>query len=517
MSRCFSFPPPGYEKKARTKEVNVLKKEKNVVNKNKEKKYKENSESKEKRKKDRSDRKHRHKKGKKEKHRDKKKDKCNDEDRGVSDEKRLFQRGNVDKTANERNLLKKSEVGSREVFTRNADGGRVSAEKKISAQYLGNWEGIKPHLAAPPSNSKFVQESGRRIKVEDVGAANQLIEKLTGKEVKLVSSTTDTWAEGIEGKNTRKSDGLGRKDEVKIIGSGFHTFQSLSGVVQTKRDGMSKPLEDDDGKLIEIRGTVKKNANDDKHARKYRDKDIQKKCKGKEKDRVKDREENRNEKREYKNSEQDKFRSSNKVELLGIHHVKTSSLAKESTKSAIFQENLRKRKELDTNGFLCANDIKPAKLPTPVSSFPPLAEDGIILQNFQNPVPPISGGQGLASNPKMNVQEEKTNGTLEAQASSVSLTSKPLSTATKPLLDQIFKFPEEQPHQDSKFLHEVLTVPTMEQWPEFDDHEWLLQSNSTQPKKPKADSGVGVVAQAWSEALRIESVDVYELPYVVPY
>jgi hypothetical protein len=58
----------------------------------------------------------------------------------------------------------------------------------------------------------------------------------------------------------------------------------------------------------------------------------------------------------------------------------------------------------------------------------------------------------------------------------------------------------------------------MEEWLEFEDQEWLFQSTNSQAKKPKVGlSGVDETPMVWSEALQIETADVYALPYVMPY
>ncbi|KAL9232747.1 hypothetical protein vseg_007818 [Gypsophila vaccaria] len=73
MSRCFPFPPPGYERKIKADNSDLLKKEKRREKKHKrEKKDKEKKESNEKHDKERTDEKRKEKKDKKEKHKDKK-------------------------------------------------------------------------------------------------------------------------------------------------------------------------------------------------------------------------------------------------------------------------------------------------------------------------------------------------------------------------------------------------------------------------------------------------------------
>ncbi|KAL2486853.1 Uncharacterized protein Adt_31609 [Abeliophyllum distichum] len=92
MSRCFPFPPPGYERKHPPEDLDLLREEKCKEKKHKkEKKDKENREGREKRDKDRSEGKHREKRSRKEKHKDKndknRNKKKDEEDRGKDKEK----------------------------------------------------------------------------------------------------------------------------------------------------------------------------------------------------------------------------------------------------------------------------------------------------------------------------------------------------------------------------------------------------------------------------------------------
>ena len=72
------------------------------------------------------------------------------------------------------------------------------------------------------------------------------------------------------------------------------------------------------------------------------------------------------------------------------------------------------------------------------------------------------------------------------------------------------------PHSDSKFLSQIYSLPKTEEWPEYDDQEWLF-SSSDHPLKPKVESEPEEEPQVWAEGLKIESVDVFALPYVMPY
>lgn len=77
--------------------------------------------------------------------------------------------------------------------------------------------------------------------------------------------------------------------------------------------------------------------------------------------------------------------------------------------------------------------------------------------------------------------------------------------------------PRKAPHPDSKYLSHILTVPKMGDWSESDDQEWLF-SKKGPPKRAHLElHGVNEEPRVWSEAVHIESADVYALPYVIPY
>lgn len=74
------------------------------------------------------------------------------------------------------------------------------------------------------------------------------------------------------------------------------------------------------------------------------------------------------------------------------------------------------------------------------------------------------------------------------------------------------------PHPDSKYLSQILSIPSVE-LPDMDDQEWLF-SGSHNRQSDKPTSGSSQVAESkhvWSKALQIESADITALPYVIPY
>ncbi|XP_020260714.1 LOW QUALITY PROTEIN: TRAF3-interacting protein 1-like [Asparagus officinalis] len=163
MSRCFPFPPPGYEKKPRSSEQgDILAKEKHREKKHKkEKKDKEKREGKERKDKDRSRDKHKEKRDKKEKHKDKKKDK--------------------DKN-------KTSEV-------------RRKTEHLSEARHE-DILGFDKQKAEEINDSKFKEEFGRRIRDDEQEAANLMVKDLsstTHKRVENISCSTGTGKENSTG------------------------------------------------------------------------------------------------------------------------------------------------------------------------------------------------------------------------------------------------------------------------------------------------------------------------------
>lgn len=77
--------------------------------------------------------------------------------------------------------------------------------------------------------------------------------------------------------------------------------------------------------------------------------------------------------------------------------------------------------------------------------------------------------------------------------------------------------PRRAPHPDSKYLSQVLTVPKIGDWSESDDQEWLFSKKGPLRRAHLELPGVNEEPCVWSEAVHIESADVYALPYVIPY
>lgn len=130
----------------------------------------------------------------------------------------------------------------------------------------------------------------------------------------------------------------------------------------------------------------------------------------------------------------------------------------------------------------------------------------------------LQNGRKLESKPtsisNKTDKDARTNGFLEAQQLNAS-SGKPSSTArSKEKVEASVKLP----HPDSKYLSQVLHVPKVAEWSDFDDQEWLFSNYKLRVKKPNAGPlEVDCTPQVWAQALRTESMDVAALPYVIPF
>ncbi|TYI91905.1 hypothetical protein E1A91_D02G028700v1 [Gossypium mustelinum] len=541
MSRCFPFPPPGYEKKARTDDVDLLNKEKQKEKSHKKEK-KEKREKKEKKEKDRSDGKHKDKKDKKEKHKDKDKkkeksrDKEKEKERSNNSEEKKFpgqpDGQNGEKTSDEKKFLEKPEGHSGEKFIqkekgRDKDRSSFSSEKNFAGHISSfNREkiGQNSHPAQGFRDSKFVQELAGRVRDEGAGAASQLADKSMGTNRKrdegmvgFVAKTAHKPAEEKEKSkrsDDRRFDVQGIKEETRAGGNAM--VPNLAGAVKAKVEGIPKQVENNTEKRGEGKEKVKEKEGDNKTKDRHKDKDREKKSHGKDKDRDKAKEEKAKAKAkgEHRNLELDNLKGSNKDGPGGNINLKTSHPSKDGNKGVVAEENLRKRKDLEKNGFFHVDDIKPNKLPK-TSSSQPLTGNGRTLEPCQAPIPLTLDSKGAGTSLKVDNKERKVNGIIEAQLLSVSPPKQLSSSAQASQIDEVSIRP---PHPDLKYLSQVLSVPKMEQWSDFDDQSWLFHSIESQSKKPKVGfSEIDEPPQVWAEALQIESADVCALPYIIPY
>ncbi|KAF2292553.1 hypothetical protein GH714_025506 [Hevea brasiliensis] len=197
---------------------------------------------------------------------------------------------------------------------------------------------------------------------------------------------------------------------------------------------------------------------------------------------------------------------------IDLRNIKSSETLKLTNASPSAEGNLAKRKELGKNGYLLDNGSRPNKFPRPLSSFPAV-ENGKKLEQCQATIQ-TSEKPELAKNHKVEIKEQKLNGLIAAQQPNICST-KP-SSVGMPANEN--GETSSKPHPDTKYLSQILSIAEMEEWPDVDDQKWLFSSNHLQSKRPSSSSTVvDGTQQVWAEALRIESLDISAMPYVIPY
>ncbi|XP_062109166.1 uncharacterized protein LOC133819829 [Humulus lupulus] len=466
MSRCFPFPPPGYERKARNNEEDLLEKEKHREKKHKkDKKDKDKREGKEKKEKDRSDGKHREKKDKKEKHKDKDKDKKRDKEKDGDKTK------DKTKASDEKRLSGKSEShGGEKLIQKDVRDKDNSVDKKFSGKIGGNKAEKLTQNSNGDDESKVVQEFARRTKDEATGTGNKFESfsvadrKKDEGMVRLVAKDTSTLAAGMEVKRAdhKTTDGQGTRDGTRPGGNAM--VQNTTGMVQTKVEALPRLLDKNaDTKMGGGNEKTKDKESDDKRGVKRKDKDREKKSHGKDKDRDKDkkkedrqkrREEKQRKKEEKQKKREDKekkkeekekakekiqpktteldtLRESNKHNL-NNHTTKTPQLPNDSNNCVTISGTPKKRKDFETNGVTHAHDSLPGKLPRPASSSYSSRENGRILEPCQISTDATdrkgasnslkmdnkdkSDRKGAFNNLKMDNKDRKINGVIETHS-----------------------------------------------------------------------------------------------------
>ncbi|KAI3668751.1 hypothetical protein L1987_88234 [Smallanthus sonchifolius] len=453
MSRCFPFPPPGYERKL--DETVVLKKETH-----KEKKHKKDKKDREKR--DRKEK--REDKEKKDKHREKKKDyeKRVDTQFGSQNGDPLLQK-------NEHNKQKDGFSGHKKTSVQPQNGERK--ELLIGKEeYVHSWGQNEKKLVnriktEDIDNSKFVQELGRRIREE---------EKRTGSLQFPVEN--------------RKSN-VDRGEIPKMDGQGINkksTFDRMS-MVQNTINGQK------------TRERVKK-------------------------------------KTELTKAEWDKNKYMKNGETVGsLNNLSTSNTPNVGIQHS--GSELKKRKDMEINGFSHENEPRPNKTACPISSI--LTENGKKQDFLQNP-----GLSQPGKSTKVDTKQRKVIGTIASQPMSPISKKPPINhTLVKPT--STISPPVNTGHMPSQ----LLPIPTSRPPSSIPNHitNKPLPISSTKPSQPllnskkkesirpphpdtnkdcphfKEKAGKNIFlhdnkeVEVWSEAKQLESVDVCALPYVIPY
>ncbi|XP_042050772.1 myb-like protein X [Salvia splendens] len=547
MSRCFPFPPPGYERKHIPDDLDLLKEAKHKEKKHKKekkdkeiKKDKERDGSDEKKHRDKKDRKEKHKekKEKKEKHKDKRKDKegCGkDKDKSsISEESTVAEK------------LEDRSGGKLQPKVHNKDRSGFGNEARSSSPFQGQ-DGGKPSQSFLSSQfneeSKFVQELDRRIRDDQRSGGSQLPERvavLDNKDQEMVSRGAIRNSSGLlvaekgDNKNKRterQSDPQGVKNEF----GGSKMMQSLIPNPKAKVEGVPKTVDEQNGRRWEEREKFKETG-----VVKQKDRVKEIPLKENDKDKEKKKEENAKIRKGDKNSSQCLFKNDGSNDPSSISGKHSVDLLKETYSNAGNEGNFRKRKDENTNGFLHESDIRPNKMQRLAPH--QLTENGRKLDPFETPMKPSHNNHIIPNNARVDNRERLMNGFTGAHKPSpqkpkssavVAVVSNQITEASKvpghdpPSVYKALKVPKiddliaeasrRPPHPDSKYLAEVLTVPKVEDWSEPDHQDWLFTEKGragmrkVEPVRDRDDQHV------WSEAVHIESADICALPYVIPY
>ncbi|KAI3826621.1 hypothetical protein L1987_00670 [Smallanthus sonchifolius] len=424
MSRCFPFPPPGYERKPTTDDPDLLKKEKRREKKHKkDKKDKEKKDGKEKREKDRSEGKH---KEKKDKHRDKKKDK---------EKSKIC-------IPNEKNVHGQFEGYNGEILHHN---------NEQSKEKIGSTDDKRPSIQFPHQNGdlfrnmnkvgdtdnfKFVQELDRRIRDEEKGTGSHQfvvegrknsvnkveIQKTDGRQVamdvagfggnvavsRINGATPPLDNRRIEKMKEKGSDG--RQVAMDLAGFGGNV------AVPNRINGATPPPLDN--RKIE---KMQEKGSDDK--RKSKDRDKQKHGKDKEMGKLK-------EESEQKKAKRDKSKHIMKSDSVDVANNLSTYPLENSFQGVGNEGSLKKRKALEPNGVSHENEPRPNKMARTVSNISP--ENGRKLDFLQNLGPNLLDKQGASHGASLNSINvgskggQRVNGMITSQPVSISAKKPPI-------------------------------------------------------------------------------------------
>nr|XP_043609422.1 WAS/WASL-interacting protein family member 2-like [Erigeron canadensis]XP_043609423.1 WAS/WASL-interacting protein family member 2-like [Erigeron canadensis]XP_043609424.1 WAS/WASL-interacting protein family member 2-like [Erigeron canadensis] len=407
MSRCFPFPPPGYEKKPITDEIDLLKKEKRKEKKHKKDKKEKDKKDKKEREKDRSEGRH---KDKKDKHRDKKKDKEKSRT-NTPDNKSYgqFEGYNGEKVHHNGEQIKEK--------------SNSTDVKRLSIPYPDqNGDLVRNRFKVEDvENSKLVQELRRRIRDEESGMGSH-------------QSVVDGRKNSFNRTDIEKMDGRqpvmdSRQPVMDVAGFGRNV------VVPDRINGATPPPFDKKiDRRVEQREKMQEKGNDDKRGDKRKNKDRDKH--GKEKSMEKEKKEEKlKEKSEQKKIERDKKKHFKNSEAVASPNNLSTHLLDNRLQGASNEGNLRKRKDMETNGVLHENVLRPNKMARPISNIPP--ENGRKLDFLQNPGSSVlldkqGASQGLSLSSfnvgsKDGLGGQRVNDMIASQPGSVSAKKPPVS------------------------------------------------------------------------------------------
>ncbi|XP_064984116.1 uncharacterized protein LOC135624437 [Musa acuminata AAA Group] len=602
MSRCFPFPPPGYEKKT-SDHIDLLAEEKRKEKKHKKEKDKEKKEDKERKDTDRSKDKHKEKKDRKEKHKEKKrKNKNKDKSRILyerADKQTESPHGDMLGECSQKTEETKPSKFAEKLERKIEDEGKMAANREADnfsgpvQKSIGNLAAetamVKERVAGdkivPPTmgplqrridgferpTDKFPFSTQR--KNEALGSANA-VKKEKSTHDKLVPKLPSTGQKGnghtkspleypvgsvhkrfegpyaaaameIDNQNSKKVVSSSNSDVPRTINGMAQPVQTFSACKNVGAIGLATKMEDRgrankilqnhilaeqrrvvgmdeavardaSNKIEEGKAKSKERDADDRKEERHRDRvRDEKKIKDKDKHKGKKKEKTKvKEKGEQKDKELKEPRDGRKKDQLDSLDVKTLAPQTDNAESYLTDDTMKKRKEIDTNGFPNENNLRPNKFPKTDPSSHLREENGRTLESSHvgaacSPLKLGAINNVLVEKPIDN-KEHKINGKARAQTFSDG-SRHPVATDSG-ATGNAYTIP----HPDSVHLDKIYSIPKVDEWLEYDDQEWLFSSCHLL-QKPETQLGGDEVPRVWSEVLRIESEDVVALPYVIPF
>ncbi|URE45657.1 hypothetical protein MUK42_36337 [Musa troglodytarum] len=592
MSRCFPFPPPGYEKKT-SDHIDLLAEEKRKEKKHKkEKKDKEKKEGKERKDADRSKDKHKEKKDRKEKHKDKKRKNKSKDKSSI-----LYDRADIQTESPHGDMLGecswKTEETKPSKFAEKLERKIEDEEKKAANRKAENFSGpvqksisnlaaatsmVKERVAGdkivPPTMDALQRRiDGFERKNEALDSANA-VQKERSTHDKLVPNLPSTGQKGnghtkspmeypvgfvhkrfegpyaaaameIDTQNSKKVVSSSNSDMPRTINGTGQPAQSFSACKNVDAIGLATKMEDRgrankifqnhilteqrrvvgmdqavardaSNKIEEGKAKSKERDADDRKEERHRDRVCdEKKIKDKDKHKGKKKEKAKGkEKGEQKDKELKEPRDGRKKDQLDSVDVKTLAPQTDNAESYLTDETMKKRKEIDTNGFSNENNLRPNKFPKTDPSSHLREENGRTLESSHVDAAcsslKLEAINNVLVEKPIDNKEHKING--KARAQTFSDRSRHPVAADSGATGKAYTIP----HPDSVHLGKIYSIPKVDEWPEYDDQEWLFSSCHLL-QKPKTQLGGDELPQVWSEVLRIESEDIVALPYVIPF
>uniref|UniRef100_A0A0E0CEB5 Uncharacterized protein n=1 Tax=Oryza meridionalis TaxID=40149 RepID=A0A0E0CEB5_9ORYZ len=561
MSRCFPFPPPGYEAKPRSEHNDLLKKgkhkEKKHIKESKERRGRERKEKNSDRRKDKHSKKH-----KREKHKDKRKNKDDDRYTNQTLEKATLKNADLDNGRLKEKIQHKAVKDikpANELVTQILDqeghanhtssstgkllpstksfGSAGSKGKKISLSsvieksrqptYLNHGMIEKKYSVAydcASLGSKPLLQNGRSLQVGSAEKHSNTNRKCSHNRMDRPqrsaegTSTITTVVSGAErapnGVVTPSKNSLQRTEQVDqdpVVSSHFPSRNSDSmcprGLMEIRNGNNNdfqirmdrQPVRSKAGAL-KRKGKTKELKSDD--LKYVEDKDRDRLAnERKTKDRIEEKEKVRNvdvSKQEHK-----------ELDSLGASKNKIDGLQRQlgQLNKKFTSDDVKKRKDAEANSSLLVaeHSMRMNKLPR-ISPTDPLA-NGEMLDHSQGSGPSSPVGINKADR-FQDSKECYNNGVTGSHHLKERKTSVSSSNHGN---NQVSLKP---PHPDAKYLAEVYSIPSMDDWSKCVDQGWLFSRGSVDWKSEILEAAES--PRVWAEARLIDSADVVALPYVVP-